>query len=500
MDSTDIQNLGQVGSRLIDTTTIHVTSQKHGVKHVGLNEQIRSARASVLNASLHDCSDNSFCIDELVAEVSSSISTLKLGLHAIDINKGLNGVQIIILPDGTDMILGDLIGAQIFAAVANKSSQSDLFLKRILHNIALIVNNVEIGNIDNIVTMQGIAIVDGLRIGSTHQDLEITRDGLLGLTFGIALRTDILSTCIDLASTDARNGALTCLLHNGADPRMVALNKLGSARLGVLIIGEQTTDLARLKAMSQSILVVVNKSSHSRLQSHTRALGHFNDLSLIGMSQNINILLIVLFKNISVHNFIASFRVFHIFIFVFFFVLHFVLGIFKCLTNEGVNNSLLLFGKSIEDILNCFFLRSFLRFFFHLFLRSSVFDLLFVFIKFISHFVHILLLGFGMLQGFIFFSIVMNHNILIIANNKALFGVFTVNHNRINECPGISTGHHNTYFSNNTMQNFITGLFKFISINRQGFNITMPNCFFCCLPRFAIIEGAICVHTFITIL
>ena len=191
---------------------------------------------------------------------------------------------------------------------------------------------------------------------------------------------------------------------------------------------------------------------------------------------------------------------FHIVIHIFFFVLHFVLGIFERLTNEGVNNSLLLFGKSIEDILNCFFLRCFLRFFLHPFLRSSVFDLLFFFIRFISHFFHILLLWFGMLQGFIFFSIVMDHNILIIANNKALFGVFTVNHNRINECTGISTGHHNTYFSNNTMQNFITGLLKFISINRQGFNITMPNCFFCCLPRFAIIEGAICIHTFVTIL
>jgi hypothetical protein len=73
-------------------------------------------------------------------------------------------------------------------------------------------------------------------------------------------------------------------------------------------------------------------------------------------------------------------------------------------------------------------------------------------------------------------------------------------HNRFDECPGISASKYKTYFANFTVDDITAFLFESVCVNRQGFNIAMLNQFFCCLAGFGIIERAISIDAFGSIL
>ena len=130
--------------------------------------------------------------------------------------------------------------------------------------------------------------------------------------------------------------------------------------------------------MRQSILMVISKSFDGTLQSHTGSLSHLQDFFLVSMSQHISLLLGITVKYVSIHSVVSSFRVFNVFGFLF--ILGVIIignaGIFQSLADQSIDNSLLLFGEGIKDILYGLFL---LRLFLLLFVRfcHSGFILLF---------------------------------------------------------------------------------------------------------------------------
>ena len=344
------------------------------------------------------CRNDRLSVNEVIAKVCSGASTLKLGLSSINIYGSLNSIKIGIAPNRADMILGNLIGINVGTAITNKSSQSNLFLEAALHNIALISNNIEVSNVVDIIAMQSVAEVYGLRIGGTHKNLHVSRDGLLALTILIALRTNILSASVNLSGTNARNGALASLGQNLLNPVVVALKQFGSTRIHILVIGEQSID--SINTVRKSILVISSIHFDGALQSHTRSLRHLNNFLLVSVAQHIHLLNRIAIKNVGVHSIISSFRVFHRFLFfVFLFGLLFVFSVFKSLADQGINNHLLLLGEGVKHVLYGLFLSGLLFLFYFSFCHFSFFLLFNTFAVFIGLFTI-----FGMDKFGIFFS------------------------------------------------------------------------------------------------
>ena len=344
------------------------------------------------------CRNDRLSINEVIAEVCCSTGALKLSLCSIDINNSLNGIKIGIAPNGTDMILGNLIGINVGTTITNKSSQSNLFLEAALHNIALISDNIEISNVVDIITMQSVAEVYGLRISGTHKNLHVSRDGLLGLTILIALRTNILSASVNLSGTNTGNRTLASFGQNLLNPVVITLKQFGSTRIHILVIGEQSID--SVNTVRKSILVISSIHFDGALQSHTRSLRHLNNFLLVSVAQHIHLLSRIAIKNVGVHSIISSFRVFHrFFFFVFLFGLLFVFSVFKSLADQGINNRLLLLGEGVKHILHGLFLSGLLFLFYFSFCHFSFFLLFNTFAVFIGFF-NI----FGMDEFGIFFS------------------------------------------------------------------------------------------------
>ena len=332
------------------------------------------------------CRNDRLSINEVIAEVCCSTGALKLSLCSIDINNSLNGIKIGIAPNGTDMILGNLIGINVGTTITNKSSQSNLFLEAALHNIALISDNIEISNVVDIITMQSVAEVYGLRISGTHKNLHVSRDGLLALTILIALRTNILSASVNLSGTNTGNRTLASLGQNLLNPVVITLKQFGSTRIHVLVIGEQSIDT--INTMSKTILVVGSIHFDGALQSHTRSLRHLNNFLLVSVTQHIHLLNRITIKNVGVHSIISSFRVFHRFLFVVFGFVFFIIhaSVFKSLADQSINNRLLLLGEGVKHILHGLFLSGLLFLFYFSFCHFSFFLLFNTFAVFIGLF------------------------------------------------------------------------------------------------------------------
>ena len=334
------------------------------------------------------------------------------------------------------MILGNLIRIDILATVANKSSKSNFLFQATLHDITLISNNVEIGDIDNIIAMQRITVVNSLRISSTHQKLQVTRNRLLALATVVALGTDFLSTGVNLTSANTANRALRSLGQNLVNPTIIPLDQLRSAGLCIFIIREQILDI--LNAMSQSILMLVGIQFDGALQGHTRSLSHLQNFLLVSVGQNVHRLSSATVKHISIHIVISSFRMFHFFLVIHVFVIHVVfLSIFESLTNQSIDNILLLFGKGVKHILYSLFLfRNFLLrlFLLRLFLLHFGFSHRFIVLLFIIF--NRFAIGFASsmrkLRAFIItFFTMPEHNVFASINDSAVVRVFSMANNRI---------------------------------------------------------------------
>ena len=331
--------------------------------------EVESALTLILLTSIKSSGNNSLSIDVIVAEAGRSFGALQFLLSSSNINRSFNGIQVVIMPYGTDMILRDLISIGVLAAIANKSRQSDVLFKIALHDVSLICNNVEVGDVNNIITMNSITTVYGLGIGGAHKHLYVSGNGLLRFAILIALCANLFSTSINLLSANTRNGALMSLSQNLVNPTSITLDQLRCARMNILKVREQTIDV--VESMRQSILMIISKCFHGALQSHTRCLSHSDDLLLVSMRQDIHRLNSIAVKYVSIHSFISSFRVFDILIFFLFIFFLFIFGIvrligiiryagiLKSLANQSINNSLLLLSKGIKYILYCLFLSGF---------------------------------------------------------------------------------------------------------------------------------------------
>ena len=152
----------------------------------------------------------------------------------------MNAVQVIIQPDWAN--LRRINRVVTVAAVSDGDLAGQLLVQ--IHTIQTIhiLHHIEIGDIDDIVTIQLGADIYGNRISGAAQQRDRASVGLLrtlGITLGAA-GGDV--TDIGLTGADAADRALMHLGQNLTDPALVGGQQFWSAWLNVLVFREQLRD------------------------------------------------------------------------------------------------------------------------------------------------------------------------------------------------------------------------------------------------------------------
>ena len=347
MDSTDIQRGSQFRFGIVDAPAVHVTCQKHHVDQMGRAEKVRRAGTLVFLTGIHGGGDDRLGVDEVVAEVFVRAGALKIASGGSDVYIVVDGIEIVVVPDRADMILRDLHLIPGFAAIANHYSKRDLFVEVLLHHAVLILDHVEIGDVYDVVTVQRVDAVYSLRVGSPADHVHVAARGF-ALTLLVAMTADTLIAGVHLAGTDAADGGLTNLLHDHVNPSLVTGEQFRGTRAQILVIREQALDVVdavlKLVVAIGDGLLGINSNSGSQT-ANIILLGQTQDLALGGMAQR-GIPSLFFVENIVLHVVVSSFGFVR-------FVIIFP-QLFRNSGDESIHNGLLLFGHTVDYILNGF--------------------------------------------------------------------------------------------------------------------------------------------------
>ena len=203
------------------------------------------------------------------------------------------------------MSLIDLICIAFLTAITDQDCLCDLLVQQHTHGIVLVANNIEIGDIDNVITMQCILDVDRLRIGCSAHQLDVCAEGLL-IALLVSQCIQILSSYVCLTSTDTADRALAGLLHNSSNPAHVSGKLLRCSRVYVLVLRKQSLDL--VDTVCQGIFVLLAINADRILQcTDTTILSKLNNRLLISMTKYIILCLIFGVKNVVFHVVVSSF-------------------------------------------------------------------------------------------------------------------------------------------------------------------------------------------------
>ena len=205
-------------------------------------EQIGRAGALELLTGVQGGGDDGLGVDVVLAEVHVGAGALDLIPGGLDIHVIVDSVEVIVVPDGADVLLGDLLLVGLVTAVTDHDGDGDLLVEGHLHDAVLVVDHIEIGDVDDVVPVHGIPDVDGLGVGGALHELHVT-GGSLALALLVTMGPDVVAAGIHVLGADAADRALVDLAHDHADPALVPGDELGSAGLQILVLGEQSLDV-----------------------------------------------------------------------------------------------------------------------------------------------------------------------------------------------------------------------------------------------------------------
>ena len=291
--------------------------------------------------------------------------------------------------------------------------------------LPVVGDQVEIGDVQNIVTIDLILHINGLSIVSTAQQLD-----LLGLLLVVALLiTHSLQFSLTGISTTGADTAIRRLVNaidNTGHPSIIGIQDLRFSRVDELVLGHQHTHGLLIKCIVlQLVLLLIDLTSLSET-ADAGLLGQLQNLIHSGVSQNVLLTILLLVKHVMLH-------VFSSFIFIV------ILIIYIChFPDNCIDRVLLLLIKSCKNISNGLLFFGFLIFGL-LFFGFLIFGLLvfgnlgLVFFQFRILFLRLL---FDLDRG-------VNHDVLVITGIK-LFSItielfVTMSHNKINIGARVST-------------------------------------------------------------
>ena len=426
--------------------------------------EVGSAGTLILLTSIQQRLNHGFCVNVILAEISGSVGTLKRALHAGNVDISMNGVQLVIQPNRADLILSDLTISTDLTTITDHDSRSQFLIQIHTVNTIQVLHHIEVLNIDDVVTIKLTLYIHGLRISRSVEQLNIANITLLG-TLLITLGTESLDvTQISLAGTDTGDRALMNLLQNLVYPPLVSGKQFGSTGMNILVLGEQGFNT--IDAMSQNtvrILLCVDVHSSTKTADAV-GLSHRNDACLVSMRQNLGLLLLIVVKDIVFHCVILliGFR------FVVGIILGFLFGFaFESLCDKCIHDILLLLRHGIDHISNRLFI------------------------------VLLLFLVFWIILRLRRMRKTERHSGI---DDSFIVGHFAVLQHRINKCTGVSALMHQAHLANTSMQHIRSSLLKLIGVNGQSTDVTVLNKDLRNFTISSIIEKAVGVNTFLTVL
>ena len=319
---------------VINTTAILVFDQQKLSKQIFGSEESRIARALILLTRLNSSANNALSNGIIFGSAVSSNLVILAALDGI-----LDSIHIVILQNRADVLLINLVVGGQLTAITKQHCASKLPIQLATHLSTLPSHHVEIGDIDNIITIHLHLDVNSGRASGTLQDRQ--SQILLHVALNITPSTSFSLVESSKHRLNSRERSVVNRAHNLRNPAIIILNPL---RRSIQRLG-----------FGQQVIIVSNVVSSGMLQEAflqaaiTLSVGN-NVIENFGMSQGIVVLSIIV-KHIMLHIFISLFH-----FVVFFFAIFFFVVIFKSPTDEIINYSLLLFRKSIEYILNGLYL------------------------------------------------------------------------------------------------------------------------------------------------
>ena len=356
----------------------------------------------------------------------------------------------------------------IVATIAKHNSCSQFFIQHHAIDVVQIGNIVKICDVNDVISMQSIFNIYSLRICSSSNQLKVPSLDFL-FSFLISSWSELVDiTDINLACSDSCNWTLMYFVHYCGDPSLVICDQFRCPRSYFFVFWEQqghitisSLNKSTCKSvMLKSIIFCIHRKSCLEA-SHLACLCLFKNALLVRVRQISLVVALIVFKHIMFHCFISSFGI----------IIVFGLTIFYSMSDKRICCGFLFFSKSVENFFDSFF---------------AVVSIFFTLILFFRIF-------------FIIRMFEIAHNHLVITNNDTCTFAITMSKHIINECSWICTGKDQTYFSNHTVNNITSSLFKLICENRQRTHITVPNKFFSGLTCFSVVKLAMCVNPIISI-
>ena len=179
----------------------------------------------------------------------------------------MDRVEIILLEDGSNCLIVDAVGIGDLATVANEDSSSDFLVELTLHLVLEPRNNIEVGDVDDVVAIELLLLVDRRGRRRTSQKLD-DLFGLLLSLLGVTLGPTLIIANVGEDRLDAGEGRVLGSVHDDRNPRLIAVESNGLIR-DALRIWEEVTDVLDTII---SVLQLVE-------QSGVISLGRLNQLS-----------------------------------------------------------------------------------------------------------------------------------------------------------------------------------------------------------------------------
>ena len=279
------------------------------------------ARALVFLTRVESSLDNRLGVDVVVSEVVTGLSALKLCLCTGDINILMDAVHIVILPNRTNMIFLNLIRIKIVTAIANQNCLGKSLVHGMAKNLPLVSNNVELGDIENVVAVDLVLYIDGLSIMSTTEQLNVLAF-LLVISLLITESLQLSLSSIRSTSADSCVGRLMHAVDNAGNPSIVGIKNLRLSRINKLIVGHQHIHSFFVKSIMLELIFVFIDPASLLETANTRSLCELENLVHCGMAEGLALVHIFLIKHVLFH-FVSSFGMIN-FIFIIFAVRIFI--------------------------------------------------------------------------------------------------------------------------------------------------------------------------------
>ena len=230
----------------------------------------------------------------------------------------LNRVEIIILPNRTNILLIDLIIARRKTTITNKNRSGDFLIEHHSHLRLEPSDNIEISNIYNIVSIELLLLINGRRSSCSLKQREYFF--LLKIALNITLGPSVILGNVCKHGLNPGERSMVYTVHNYRHPTHFTLNKLRRI-IKSLGFREQSANFLN---------TIVFCMSKKTLLERAVTLSIINNSVHSVMRKNLLIVFII-FKYVMLHIFVSSFSIFFTIL-------------FKNLAYKSINYSLLLFG------------------------------------------------------------------------------------------------------------------------------------------------------------